>query len=186
MVSNSRLETIIKDSHKNKCSALKIKLISGDEYIIFIRQIRLINDYVTLNYGQIRNDKTSVDISDGYYDSYYTTSGKTQFKNIVNNLEATSKEYSIDILEIFKEFVEHAYKNDKIFWKELDKTIVESLDNDILSMNNTYNESLENIGTVYIDDNNIVSVTCIDSKLDKMIYTEYSDIIDLVNRQKIA
>lgn len=185
-MSNSRLETIIKDSHRNKCSMLKIRLISGDEYIIFTRQVRLIDDYVTLNYKQIKNIDSADGALGGCYDGYYATSGKTQFRNVVGSIEAASREYNIDKLEIFKEFVEYAYTNDKLFWKELDKTIVESLDNNILSMTNVYNERLENTGTVYIDDGTIASVTCIDNRHNNLIYAEYSNIIDLVNEQKIA
>ena len=185
-MSNLRLETIIKDSIKNRCSALKIKLVSGDEYIIFIRQVRLINDYVTLNYEQIKNKESSIDIGNGYYDGYYTTNSKTQFKNVVYNIEAASKIYNIDKLDIFRKFVECAYKDNKIFWKELDETRIEYLDNNILSMVNIYSENLENIGTIYIDDKDIISVICIDTRLDKMIYAEYNDIIDSVSTQKIA
>lgn len=185
-MSNSRLETIIKDSCKNRCSALKIKLVSGDEYIIFIRQVRLINDYVTLNYEQIKNKESSIDIDNGYYDGYYTTSSKTQFKNVICNIEAASKTHNIDKLDIFRKFVEYAYENNKIFWKELNETTIEYLDSNVICMINTYNEHLESLNTIYINDKDIVSVTCIDNKLDKMIYAEYSDVIDSVNTQKIA
>lgn len=185
-MSNSRLETIIKDSCKNRCSALKIKLVSGDEYIIFIRQVRLINDYVTLNYEQIKNKESSIDIGNGYYDGYYTTSSKTQFKNVICNIEAASKTHNIDKLDIFRKFVEYAYENNKIFWKELNETTIEYLDSNVICMINTYNEHLESLNTIYINDKDIVSVTCIDNKLDKMIYAEYSDVIDSVNTQKIA
>ena len=64
--------------------------------------------------------------------------------------------------------------------------MVEYLDNGIISISNIYSDKLENLGTIYVDDNKIVSVTCIDDKVDKLIDAEYNGIIEMINQQKIA
>ena len=97
---------------------------------------------------------------------------------IRNMLDTISRRCSVNKHRIFEELVRYAYKNNKVFWKDLESTMVEYLDDGIISINNIYNDKLENLGTIYVDDNKIVSVTCIDDKVDKLIDTEYNDIIE--------
>lgn len=111
---------------------------------------------------------------------------KTSFTTIRNMLDTISRRCSVNKHRIFEELVRYAYKNNKIFWRDLESTMVEYLDNGIISISNIYSDKLENLGTIYVDDNKIVSVTCIDDKVDKLIDAEYNDIIEMINQQKIA
>lgn len=184
-MSSSKLGLILKDSCKNKNMALKIKLLSGDEYIILSRHARLINDDVYLNYEIKEDSKPTITITEGYYSEYYMNR-KTSFMTIRNMLDTISRRCSVNKHRIFEELVRYAYKNNKIFWRDLESTMVEYLDNGIISISNIYSDKLENLGTIYVDDNKIVSVTCIDDKVDKLIDAEYNGIIEMINQQKIA
>lgn len=181
-MSSSKLKTIFNDSCKNKNRALRIKLISGDEYIILREHTRLINDDVYLNYEIKEDSKPIITVTEGYYSKYYMNR-KTSFMTIRNMLDTISNRCSVSKYKIFEEIVRYAYENNKIFWRDLDATMIEHLDNGIIRISNIYSDRLENLGTIYVDDNKIVYVICIDDKVEELIDVEYNNIIEMINQR---